>query len=105
MPSVFASHALSSHDLTVLVDSYLSKDEEFRQFLAKSPVNYPRICHQTVACVRLICERIGFVEPVGVAEAIFDLQRACKSAGGTDDPSNSTAQEVSVVFFGSFFFG
>lgn len=96
MPGVFAKYALSFHELTTLIDSYFSKDEEFHSLLFKPPVNYTRMCHQTIACVKLICERFGFIETVRVSEAIFDLQRACQAFKGNDDFSLSIQVDVSI---------
>ena len=96
MPTIFAKLSLSLHELTTLTDSYFSKDEEFRRLLVKPPVNYTRMCHQTIACVRLMCERMGFIEPVGVAEAVFEFQRACQAmGGGNNDFSLSFQVDVS----------
>ncbi len=53
------------------------------------------MCHQIVACIRLICERMGFIQPVCVAEAIIELQRACQSVRGNDDLSINFEVDVS----------
>ena len=33
-----------------------------------------------VSCVKLLCERLSFVEPPDVTEAVYNLRRACRVA-------------------------
>ena len=97
MPALFARHALSLHELNTIIDSYFTKDEEFRRLLTQPPVNYVRMCHQTLACVRHVCERMGFIQPVCVSEAVFDLERACNAVGGVEDFSMGFQVDVSII--------
>ena len=94
----FKTHTLSRKELTSLVDSYLSKDEEFRSSLTTPPVNYTRLCQTTLACVKLICERLGFFEPVCISEAVYNLKRVCKYAQDRDSLSANIAVDVSSSY-------
>lgn len=33
-----------------------------------------------VSCVKLLCERLAFIEPPEITDAIFNLRRACRTA-------------------------
>lgn len=33
-----------------------------------------------VSCVRLLCERLSFIEPPNITEAVYNLRRACRAA-------------------------
>ena len=94
MSSSFPS-ALSSEDLTTLYDSYVSKDEEFRLQMANPPLNYIRQYQHITSCVKLLCERTGFIETLSVSEAVFNLKRACRSAMGRDSFAANIAVDVS----------
>ena len=94
----FKTHTLSRKELTSLVDSYLSKDAEFRSSLTTPPVNYTRLCQTTLACVKLICERLGFFEPVCISEAVYNLKRVCNYAQDRDSLSANIAVDVSSSY-------
>lgn len=90
----FKTHTLSRKELTSLVDSYLTKDAEFRSSLTTPPVNYTRLCQTILACVKLICERLGFFEPVCLSEAVYNLKRVCNYAQDRDSLSANIAVDV-----------
>ena len=50
--------------------------------MATPPINYSRHYQRISACVKLLCERIGFIEPLCLSEAMFNLRRACRSGMG-----------------------
>ena len=37
-----------------------------------------------VSCVKLLCERLSFVEPPAISEAVLNLRRACRTASSAD---------------------
>ena len=85
---------MTRDDLNALVDSYFTKTKEFQdELLSSHPVNYQRHSMSVISCVRLLCERMMFIEPFAVSEAVFNLKRACKA---TSTPEEFTiALEVS----------
>lgn len=60
--------------------------------MATPPINYSRHFQRISACVKLLCERIGFIEPFCLSEAMFNLRRACHSGMGRV----SVALDVSI---------
>lgn len=87
---------LTQEELTSLYDSYISKDEDFRQQMKHPPLNYVKQYQHVTACVKLLCERAGFFEPLCLSEAVFNLKRACRVAMGRDSFSTSIALDVSL---------
>ena len=45
-----------------------------------SPFGLSTLAQSVISCVRLLCERLSFLEPPEVTEAVFNLRRACKTA-------------------------
>ncbi|XP_011404735.1 PREDICTED: phosphatidylinositol 4-phosphate 3-kinase C2 domain-containing subunit beta-like [Amphimedon queenslandica] len=88
---------LSQDDLTSLFDSYVTKDEEFRSLMKTPPLNYIKQYQHVTACVKLLCERAGFIEPHCLSEAIFNLKRACQVAMGRDSFSTTIALDMELV--------
>ncbi len=43
-------------------------------------MSMPALAQSVISCVNLICERLGFVEPPEVIDAVFNLRRACNTA-------------------------
>ena len=87
---------ISQEDLTSLYDSYITKDNEFRRLMKSPPLNYVKQYQHVTACVKLLCERAGFIEPFCLSEAIFNLKRACQVAMGRDSFSTTFALDVST---------
>jgi phosphatidylinositol-4-phosphate 3-kinase len=88
---------LSQDEITILYDSYLSKDEEFRYQMTKPPLNYIRHYQQVTACIKMLCERAGSIEPLCVSESIFNLKRACRSAMGRDSFAANIAVDLEQI--------
>ena len=44
------------------------------------PVSLPALAQSVESCVRLLSERLSFIEPPDMIDAIFNLKRACKVA-------------------------
>ena len=86
--------SLSFHELNTLLDSYFSKNKDFSKGLATPPVNYTILSQSVISCIRLLCERMSFIEPFAVSEAVFNLRRACKSATTPDEFPAAIAVEV-----------
>ncbi len=45
-----------------------------------SPVSLPTLTQSVVRCVCLLCERMCFMEPPDMIDAVFNLRRSCKTA-------------------------
>ena len=45
-----------------------------------SLASIPTLVQSVVSCVRLLCERLSFIEPPNVTEAVYNLRRACRAA-------------------------
>ena len=65
--------------------------------LTTPPLNYNQHTQQLVSCVRLLCERMGYTEPLSVAEAVYNLRRASKVAMERDSLSLGLAIDVSEL--------
>lgn len=51
-----------------------------------------------VSCVKLLCERLSFVESPDVTDAIFNMRRACKTASQPElETSTLFSPEVRTV--------
>ena len=50
-----------------------------------------------VSCVKLFCERMSFIEPPEVTDAVFNLGRACKAASQPDIEASSLFSEVRML--------
>ena len=46
-----------------------------------SPVPIPALVQSVISCVKLLCERLLFIEPASLSDAVYNLRRACKSVG------------------------
>ena len=91
-------YAVSRQELNALVDSYLSKNTEFLDKLSSAqPVDYQRYMLGVISCVRLLCERMMFVEPFDVTEAVFNLRRACKTTNSPEEFVSTIPIEVSMI--------
>jgi hypothetical protein len=90
-PSAF--HSISEQELNTLLDSYVTKAAKFRSVVQShaenpSPVPIPALAQTVISCVKLLCERLLYVEPPSLSNAIFSLRRACKSASGLHGDSS-----------------
>ena len=61
-----------------------------------SPLGLPTFSQSVISCVRLLCERLLFIEPPDVTDAVFNLRRACKTASHFKF-SNALKEEVTQV--------
>ena len=68
-------HVLSYNGL---IDSFVAKEERYRLQLTTPPLNYNQHTQQLVSCAQLLCERMGYTEPLGVAEAVYNLCHVSK---------------------------
>lgn len=57
----------------------------------------PTLAQSVISCVQLLCERLSFIEPPEVTEAVFNLRRACKSATQFDLVTSLVSVEVSAL--------
>lgn len=81
-------------ELNSLLDSYFVKENEFKREFSTPPVNYAKLSQNIISCVRLLCERMGFVETFSVSEAVYNLRRACKGTHTPIEFSAAIALEV-----------
>ncbi|CAI8016313.1 hypothetical protein GBAR_LOCUS10014 [Geodia barretti] len=50
-----------------------------------SPVPIPALVQTVISCVRLLCERLLYVEPPSLSDAINHLRQTCKPTSCLDD--------------------
>ncbi len=57
----------------------------------------PTLAQSVISCVQLLCERLAFIEPPEVTEAVFNLRRACKAITQFDFETSVVSMEVSAA--------
>ena len=101
-PSLHLPRPLSRQELDSLLDSYLTQHEQFSSTLHSSSCNYMKMCQRVISCVKMLCERLAFLEPLFLSEAVYNLRRACKSACSYGDMDSFSANLSLEVKHGKF---
>jgi len=82
--------------LHLVITTPLSLPTLCHTHMQSSPLAAPTMVQSVVSCVKLLCERMSFIEPPEITDAVFNLRRACKAASQPDIEASSLFNEVFV---------